>query len=98
MIDFFTSSLLWFLLGSLSLGTGLFLFGKKRLPALRARSFNGLVGTYGIMATDIVPDSLGRVEVHGTLWNAEAFEPILKGTRVIVAAQDNLNLIVQKVE
>lgn len=100
MIDFFIHALLWFLLGCLSLGAALLLFGKRKKPwpAVRARSFNGLVGSYGITITDIVPDSLGKVEVHGTLWNAEAFEPIIKGTRVIIAAQDNLNLIVQKVE
>jgi membrane protein implicated in regulation of membrane protease activity len=102
MIEMSNSGLILFLLGSISLSaTVLVLILRKNQNSsrMRSKSFNGLIGSYGIMATDVTPDGpFGKVEVHGTLWNAEVFEPIPKGTRVIVAAQDNLNLIVQRVE
>lgn len=60
------------------------------------RNLNTLVGSFGVALTDIEPGSfLGKVEVHGTPWNAEAFEAIPRGARVTVVAQDNLTLTVE---
>jgi inner membrane protein len=67
-------------------------YGKRRT----LRSENSLVGSTGVLTTDLGQGSvLGKVEIHGTLWNAESLEPISRGTCVIVVAQDNLTLIVE---
>lgn len=58
-----------------------------------------LVGSYGITKTALYPSQiLGKVEVHGSLWNAESFEEIPEGKRVVIVAQDNLTLTVQAID
>src|SRR4030043_2273846 len=55
----------------------------------------GLVGEIGTAQTDLSPD--GKVFVHGELWNAEAPEPIAKGSRVrVTKVLDSLKIRVDK--
>jgi membrane-bound serine protease (ClpP class) len=56
----------------------------------------GLVGEIGIAQTDLNPE--GKVFVHGELWNAEATEPLAKGTKVkVTRVLDTLKIRVDKV-
>jgi len=55
----------------------------------------GLVGETGTAQTDLSPE--GKVFVHGELWNAEAPEPIAKGTKVrVTRVLDSLKIRVEK--
>jgi len=55
----------------------------------------GLVGEIGTAQTDLSPD--GKVFVHGELWNAEAPEPIAKGSKVrVTKVLDALKIRVDK--
>ena len=55
----------------------------------------GLIGEVGQAQTDLSPE--GKVFVHGELWNAEAGEPIAKGTKVkVVQYLDSLKIRVEK--
>lgn len=100
MLEIINSTFSWLFLGS-TLLIAQFIFFHTRAKKFKksTRTLPGIVGSYGVMATDVVPDAAcGKVEVHGTLWNAESFERIAQGTRVMIVAQDNLNLVVQRVE
>jgi membrane-bound serine protease (ClpP class) len=55
----------------------------------------GLVGEIGTAQTDLNPE--GKVFVHGELWNAEAAEPIARGSKVRVnRVLDSLKIRVEK--
>jgi membrane-bound serine protease (ClpP class) len=55
----------------------------------------GLVGEIGTAQTDLSPE--GKVFVHGELWNAEAAEPITKGSKVrVTQVLDSLKIRVDK--
>ena len=55
----------------------------------------GLVGEVGSAQTDLSPE--GKVFVHGEIWNAEAGEPIAKGSKVkVVRVLDSLRIRVEK--
>jgi membrane protein implicated in regulation of membrane protease activity len=98
MKEIFISAFAGFFFGALTVMLYVFRQKPQRKLFKRTAQLDGLIGSYGLTITDIVPDGpLGRVEVHGTLWNAEAFESVPKGTRVIIAGRDNLNLTVQRV-
>lgn len=56
-----------------------------------------LIGSYGVVKTELIPGSIGKVEIHGTLWNAESVEAISEGSRVIVVNHDNLTVTVMTV-
>jgi membrane-bound serine protease (ClpP class) len=56
----------------------------------------GLVGEIGVARADLKPE--GKVFVHGEIWDAEATEEILKGSKVkIVEVLQNMRLKVKKV-
>ena len=56
----------------------------------------GLVGESGTAQTDIAPE--GKVFVHGELWNAEAAEPIARGSKVrVTRVLDSLKIRVEKI-
>ena len=55
----------------------------------------GMVDSMGVAKTDLVP--LGKVLVHGELWDARARQPIAKGTRVRVREVEGLILVVEPV-
>ncbi|MGB7294161.1 MAG: nodulation protein NfeD [Candidatus Aminicenantales bacterium] len=55
----------------------------------------GLIGEVGSAQTDLSPE--GKVFVHGEIWNAEAGEPIAKGSKVkVVRVLDSLKIRVEK--
>jgi len=53
----------------------------------------GMVDALGLAKTDLQP--LGKVLVHGELWDARARQPIAKGARVRVREIDGLTLVVE---
>jgi len=55
----------------------------------------GMVDSVGVAKTDLEP--LGKVLVHGELWDARARQPIAKGTRVRVREVEGLTLVVEPV-
>jgi len=56
----------------------------------------GLIGEVGTAQTDLTPE--GKVFVHGELWNAEAPETVLKGSKVkVVQVLDSLKIRVEKI-
>ncbi len=55
------------------------------------------VGQRAVVTEKIVPHQSGRVELNGTLWNADASEEIAVGENVNVVSRDNLRLKVRKV-
>lgn len=55
----------------------------------------GLIGEVGVVKERLAP--VGKVFVHGELWNAEAPEPIEAGTKVRVVGVDQLVLKVEEV-
>jgi membrane-bound serine protease (ClpP class) len=57
----------------------------------------GLVGEIGVVKKAILPE-MGKVFVHGELWNATAKIPIEAGTRVKVVAVENLVITVESAE
>lgn len=64
---------------------------------LRAISgVDGLVGEKGVAKTDLSP--LGRVFVHGEMWNAEGEGTVKMDDKVVVKAVDGLTIKVKKLE
>lgn len=60
--------------------------GKNSMP----KNIESLVGETAVAAVDIIPGALGKVEFHGTLWNAISDTTIPKGTLVVIKKQNNL--------
>ncbi|MHC4096021.1 MAG: NfeD family protein [Planctomycetota bacterium] len=53
------------------------------------------VGQRAVVKERIVPNSRGKVEFHGTDWQAEADEEIAEGTVVEIIGKDNITLKVK---
>ena len=53
------------------------------------------VGEKAVATTIITPKAGGRVELHGTSWQAEAEEEIPEGTVVQITGKDNITLKVK---
>ncbi len=53
------------------------------------------VGEKAVVIREIDPQTGGRVEFHGTSWNAEADEKIDKGTSVEIIGKNNITLNVK---
>ena len=63
----------------------------------RDQFIDDIRGERAIVMRDITPGSLGgKVEFHGTLWDAEASEPIVKDTTVEIVDRKDLTLIVRR--
>lgn len=103
LLESFTSQLIIFLLGSV---LSLVLFrrqGKKyfegkisgRLPA--GKDLDDITGEHAVVVETIAPHAAGKVEFHGTHWQAQADMKIEKGTTVEIAARTNLTLKVKPV-
>ena len=58
---------------------------------------NEFVGERVVVKEKITPKAGGKVELHGTNWEAEADEEIVEGTVVEIIAKDNLTLKVKVV-
>lgn len=55
------------------------------------------IGQRAVVKEKIIPHQSGRVELNGTLWNADASEEIAVGESVHVVRRDNLLLKVKKI-
>ncbi len=53
------------------------------------------VGHRAVVKERIVPNGRGKVEFHGTDWQAEADEEIVEGTAVEIIGKDNITLKVK---
>lgn len=61
-------------------------------------SIENVVGQKVKAVTDIIPGEIdGKVEFHGTLWNAVSDEKIEKDSVLEIVARDNLTLKVKKI-
>ncbi len=68
-----------------------FLSGKDFLP----KNIDTNVGKSAVVREDIHPDSVGKVEFHGALWNAVSDTVIPKGAMVVIKKQNNLTFEVK---
>lgn len=59
-------------------------------------NLDGHVGQKVVVKKEISPHRKGKVELHGTDWDAEADETIAAGDMVEVVARDNLTLKVKR--
>lgn len=60
-----------------------------------AASFDDVKGEKAIVTEEIVPVRGGKVEFHGTQWNAESESAIAVGTTVEITERNNLTLTVK---
>ncbi|MEW6194002.1 MAG: nodulation protein NfeD [Bacteroidota bacterium] len=56
----------------------------------------GLVGEKGFTLSELKPNSVGQIMLHGEIWNAECSDGVDKGTKVEVIGIKELNLLVKK--
>lgn len=71
--------------------------GNKEKSADYPNAANQYVGTRATVVETITPPRRGKIELHGTVWNAEAAEPIDAGTVVEITSQNNLTCTVKKI-
>jgi len=63
----------------------------------RDQLIDDIRGSRVVVVRDIAPGTLGgKVEFHGTLWDADASEPIAKDTTVEIVERKDLTLIVRR--
>ncbi|MBI2427451.1 MAG: NfeD family protein [Ignavibacteriales bacterium] len=96
----FTTQLFIFLLSSVVSLVLFRRFGKNYYQAKvkkdDAQKFDDIRGEKATVLRDITPNGVeGKVEFHGTVWNAESDVPIAKGAVVEVVEQNNLTLKVK---
>ena len=58
-------------------------------------NFDEFVGEKGVATSVITPKAGGRIELHGTSWQAEADEEIAEGTVVEIIGKDNITFKVK---
>jgi len=56
------------------------------------------IGKKAVVKSRITRDFPGKIEFHGSLWSAEADEPIDENTYVEITSRDSLTLKVKKIE
>jgi membrane-bound serine protease (ClpP class) len=71
-------------------------FAAQRLPSVTGAS--AMIGTIGRALTPILPADIGRVAIHGEIWNARTATPIAEGTPVRIVHIDGLTLTVESAE
>ncbi len=59
---------------------------------------DGFVGEVAVVKRKVTPDEPGRVEFHGTDWDATSYLTIPEGTEVLILNKDNLTLLVQPLD
>ena len=99
----FTTQLFFFLIASVSSLMFFRKYGKKYshgkvLKPDAASSIDDIRGEKAVVLYDIQPIIGGKVEFHGTLWNAESDVPISKGASVEVLERNNLTLKVKPIQ
>jgi membrane protein implicated in regulation of membrane protease activity len=105
LIRSFNMQLVVFLLAS---GASLLLFRKKGKELFDGKksgkqgpfeSVDDFVGQRAMVVEAIDPGQPGgKVEFHGTRWNAESDEYLIAGETVTIVKRDNLTLIVKSIE
>jgi membrane protein implicated in regulation of membrane protease activity len=56
------------------------------------------IGQRAVVTRTITPETKGRVEFHGTYWDAEAYETIPEGAPVEIIDKKNITLIVNSIK
>ena len=104
LVENFTGQLAVFLVSSV---LSLVLFRKKASTALRGKvvgklssdeELDNVKGQKVKVIADIQPNNNGKVELYGTVWNAEAEVPLNKGLMVEVVERNNLVLKVKPIQ
>ena len=105
VIPTFTAQLFTFLVASV---LSLVLFRKKATGALRGKitgklssddELDNVNGQKAKVVADILPNNVGgKVELYGTMWNAEADVPIQTGVVVEIVERKNLILKVKPLQ
>ncbi len=72
-------------------------FGIKAQSRRVTTGVEGMIGETGTVMDTIPAGGIGKVQVHGEIWNAQSMQIIEKGTRVKITAVDNLTLKVDKI-
>jgi inner membrane protein len=66
---------------------------KEAMP----KNIDSYIGKTAIVVKDIVPNSTGKIEFHGTEWNAISDVPIKSGEHIVILKQSNLTFEVRKI-
>lgn len=74
-----------------ALGKGI--AAQRRQPATGSE---GLIGEIGFTLSELKPNSVGQIMLHGEIWNAECSNEVGKGAKVMVIGINELNLQVKK--
>lgn len=61
------------------------------------KDMDDFIGQRAVVKETVIPHRSGKVELNGSLWNADAAEEIAVGESVQVVSRDNLRLKVKKV-
>ncbi|HNW45746.1 MAG TPA: NfeD family protein [Elusimicrobiales bacterium] len=70
--------------------------GRVSNPNPTGAAMESHVGETAVVTEDIIPDSpRGKVEFHGTAWNADADTEIKKGTKVTILQRHDLTFKVK---
>lgn len=72
--------------------------GRTVLQSASDEDMDGFVGERCVVVKEITGTIKGRVELHGTDWDAEADETISEGSAVEVISKKNITLKVKKLE
>lgn len=71
--------------------------GRITLKQNLDEKFEDFVGKKAVVSKRITPGSQGRVEFHGSNWNAESDEIILEGTTVEIIKKNNITFKVKSI-
>lgn len=63
---------------------------------IETREMVEFIGQKAIVTKKITPEAKGKVEFHGSYWDAEAYETIPKGSTVEIIDKKNITLIVNR--
>ena len=75
-----------------SIFTGL-LNRKETMP----KNIDSYIGETATVVENIAPQASGKIEFHGTKWNAISGVPIKSGERIVIVKQNNLTFEVKKI-
>lgn len=75
--------------------TGIF-SGRKSSSKATSESLDSIISEKAVVTETVTPEQPGKVELHGTVWKAEADETLETGTRVKVIGHESLTLKVTR--
>jgi membrane-bound serine protease (ClpP class) len=70
--------------------------GLKAQQRKSATGFEGMVGEEGSVVSEINPNAVGQVSVHGEIWKASSDEPMKVGEKVIIESFSDWTLKVKQ--